>query len=83
MQDAVAGAKNAPKKMFFYGCDTAKTHLKNTEVTGSANEIAQDYSGVGKNFSLKENRNYNVTYSKGSETHDARKIDPNSAVLER
>jgi RHS repeat-associated protein len=91
MQDALAGAKNAPKKMFFYGCDTAKTHfardvsklLKDTEVIGSANEIAQDYSGSGKNFSLKENRNYNITYSKGQETHDARKVDPNSAVLER
>ncbi len=88
LQSMVEGAKTAPKAMYFYGCNTSKTgfardvseRLGSTEVTGSANEISQGYSGSarGGNFSIQETRDYNVTYSGGQETKDARKVDVNN-----
>lgn len=94
LQDILAGAKQAPKKLYFYGCNTSKTGFakdvsqrmgSDTEVTGSANEISQGFKGsqAGGNFSLEENRDYNVTYSGGEEKSDARKVDASNFSLPR
>jgi RHS repeat-associated protein len=93
LQAMIGTAKTAPKTMYFYGCNTAKTgfagevskRLEGTEVTGSSNEIAQDYARSARrgNFSLQENRDYNVTYSGGQEISNARKVDANNWSLPR
>ena len=93
LQRMVTGAKTAPKSLYFYGCNTAETgfagdvseRLSGTQVTGASQEIAQNYKGSERrgNFSLQENRDYNVTYSGGKEIKNARKIDANDWSLPR
>jgi hypothetical protein len=89
LQSALAGAKTAPKKMFLYGCNTAKSGfarslselLPNTAITGTGNRIAPYYGwegtrGGGKtNIHIDEDRTHNITFERGRETRDVRKID--------
>jgi RHS repeat-associated protein len=90
------GAKSVPEKMYFYGCNTAKTgfasdlsaRFNKTEVTGATEIIKPRYSWQTKgnkitNYSIQENRNYNKTFVNAGETYDARKVDINNAELPR
>lgn len=89
IRSALGNAKTPPKKMYFYGCNTAKSGfvrvlselLPNTAVTGTGNKIAVDYrwqeTRRGRsNFQILENRDHNITFERGQETHNVRKVDP-------
>ena len=56
--------------------------MKQTEVIGANNRIAPYYEwdlgpgGTRSNFRVREDRDHNITFSKGKETHDVRKVSP-------
>ena len=90
LEEAFSGAKSAPKKLFFYGCNTAASGfaralsegLPETEITGSGNRIAPYYT-YGKHPTITEDRDHNITFKGGEEIRDVRKIDVNSATIPR
>jgi RHS repeat-associated protein len=78
--------KKAPKKFFFYGCNSAKTgfagdvagRLPKSEITGSTSELRQSftYDEKTKVRSIQEDRRYNTTYKQGGAVEiDSRKVD--------
>jgi hypothetical protein len=83
-EEALKGAASKPKQMFFYGCSTAKSgfarELADLEpgmkVTGSGNRIAPYYT-YGKQPTITEDRDHNITFEKGKDPVDVRKIEPN------
>jgi len=93
IEKAFAGAKAIPKKMYFYGCNSAKSgfardvsqRLPNTAVIGAGARIAPWYQPSHGHLLIEEERNYNVTYKGGAEIDDARKIkeDPTAAPIPR
>jgi hypothetical protein len=90
IEGAFKGAKSKPKKLFFYGCNTAKSgfardladRLPGTEVTGSGARIAPYYH-YGEQPTIDEDRDHNITFKKGEEPKDVRKIDVTTATLPR
>jgi RHS repeat-associated protein len=93
------GAKTVPKHVFFYGCNTAKSglaadlsgRLPNSEITGASETIKQTADmkwkdtkkGRETSYTIKENRDYNLTYKGGKKIKDARTVDVNNAELPR
>jgi hypothetical protein len=79
-----------PKKMYFYGCNTAASGfarvtselLPDTAITGTGNKIAPYYEwdngpkGARSNFRILEDRDHNITFNRGNETSNVRKVDP-------
>jgi hypothetical protein len=90
IHDALAEAKITPSKIYLYGCNTAESGFARvlselepkTAVTGAGNRIAQEVKwnvtqrGERINFSVLEDRDHNITYNKGKETLNVRKVDP-------
>jgi hypothetical protein len=88
LERIVGAGKHAPKKFFFYGCNSAKTgfagdvaaRLPNSEVTGSSNEIRQTSKLEKNQLTIQEDRRFNQTFKKGGTVvDDARKVDLNSS----
>jgi RHS repeat-associated protein len=88
IHDALSEAKVSPKKFFFYGCNTEKSGFvrvlselrPNSEVTGTGNYVAQNIAWDGgpkgrTNYRVVEDRDHNITYKGGKETHNVRKVD--------
>jgi RHS repeat-associated protein len=88
IHDALTAAKITPKKMFFYGCNTAESGFvrvlselqPKAEITGAGTRIGQgvewDESRGGRraNFRVKEDRDHNIVFSGGKETLNVRKV---------
>jgi hypothetical protein len=88
--DAMAGATRAPRRLFTYGCNSAKSgfarvaseKMRDTEVIGASARLAPYYEwdmgpkGSRRNFRVREDRDHNITFSKGKETRNVRKVDP-------
>jgi hypothetical protein len=56
--------------------------LPDTAVTGTGNRVAPYYEwdqgprGVRANFRIKEDNDHNITFERGNETRNVRKVDP-------
>jgi hypothetical protein len=89
-EDAFKGAKSKPKKLFFHGCSMANSGfagevadlLPGTNVTGSGARIAPYYA-YGEKPTITEDRDHYITFEKGKDPVDARKVDPNASFLTR